>query len=57
MDFQIIPNLNIPEEIRKKWEEKMSGIVKEHKRTFEEWYSHKINAGYTKKEIERMICY
>lgn len=57
MDLQILPDLNVPEEMRKKWEEKMSRIVKEHERTFEEWYSLKLKAGYTKEEIERMICY
>jgi len=57
MDLQTVPDLNVSKELRKKWEEKISEIVKEHEISFQEWYDKKLKSGYSKEEIERLICY
>ena len=57
MDLQLVPKVNISKDEREKWEEKMSEIVKDHEREFQEWYDKKLKAGYSEEEIDRMICF
>ncbi len=58
LGFEVVREGNYISMVRQNEEEaKMSGIVQEHKRSFEEWYSNKLRAGYSKEETQRMICY
>lgn len=56
MDLQLVPDIDIPKEVKEKWRKRMNEIVTETEREYQEWHDKKVKAGYSEDEIMQMLC-